>query len=323
MKFLSFGLAVALSLATGCSGGNAKPPATVLSQTGRQSVLIEGVSIVYHVHGSGPVVFAHPGGPGAEWSYLRMPEVEKVATVVYIEPMGTGASGNLSDPNGYTFARYAAFVDGVRAHLGVDRFVLLGHSHGGFVAQTYALAHPEHLRGLILYDTSPTTGTEWQKDVESNLKWFEHEPWFDEAKAGLAQETSVKTDDEMTAVFRREMPLYFADWTGRQKEYEPLRAHVRFAVAPTKSGVDPSAPADVGVTNLFDVRSRLGEIKVPTLVLVGTKDFVCSRKWSNVLHEGIKGSQLVVFEKSGHMGHIEEPRAHASAIAEFLAPLTP
>ena len=65
----------------------------------------------------------------------------------------------------------------------------------------------------------------------------------------------------------------------------------------------------------------LGEIKVPTLVLVGTKDFVCSKKWANVLHDGIHDSQLVVFEKSGHMAHLEEPQSHAHAIAEFLAPL--
>jgi pimeloyl-ACP methyl ester carboxylesterase len=38
--------------------------------------------------------------------------------------------------------------------LGQDRVHVLGHSHGGFVAQQYALDHPDRIAGLVLYDTS-------------------------------------------------------------------------------------------------------------------------------------------------------------------------
>ncbi|HWL84634.1 MAG TPA: alpha/beta fold hydrolase [Polyangiaceae bacterium] len=315
-------IVTAFALGAGCAGTKPPAPATAADLApGAHTVTVDGTPIVYHVVGSGPVMLAHPGGPGVEWSYLRMPEVEKVATVVYIEPVGSGASGRLSDPNGYTQERYVIGIEGVRAHLGLDKIVLLGHSHGGFVAQSYALAHPEHLRGLILSDTSPTTGPEWQKDVESNLKWFEHEPWFAEASAGLAAETSAKTDEEATAVFKREIPLYFAEWTRRSKEFEPLREQVRIAVAPGKSGVDPSTPADVGVANPFDVQARLGAIKMPTLILVGAKDFICSEKWARRMHDGIPGSRLVVLAHSGHMSHIEEPQAYAGAVGDFLGTL--
>jgi proline iminopeptidase len=288
-----------------------------------QRVVIDGVGIAFHVFGTGPVVFAHPGGPGVEWSYLRMPGLEQRATVVYLEPFGTGNSGNLEDPDGYTIDNYVKVIDAVRSYLGVNRIVLLGHSHGGFVAQAYALAHPDHLRGLILYDTSPSTGPEWQQDVEANLKWFAREPWFAEASAALAAETSAKTDAEATAVFRRELPLYFADWTGRSREFEPLRSQVRVSVAPGKSGSDPSSPAEVGVAPPFDVRSRLHEIATPTLILVGTKDFVCSAKMAAVLHDGIPGSRLVTLAHSGHMGHVEQPRELVGAIGDFLAGLPP
>jgi proline iminopeptidase len=285
---------------------------------GEHRVPIDGVEIVYHVFGKGPVILAHAGGPGAKWNILRMPLVEKFATVVYIEPVGTGASGGLSNPNGYTIDRYVADVEGLRARLGLDAFVLLGHSHGGFVAQAYALAHPERLRGLILYDTTPTTGPEWQKDVEANLAWFENEPWFVEAKLGLAEETSATTDDEMTAIFLREMPLYFADWTSRWKEFAAYRASIRFSVAPSKAVTDPSSPSQVGVAPVFEVRGRLGEIKVPTLVLSGTKDFVCSQTFGRMLHDGIPQSRLVLLSHSGHMGHVEEAQVFAGTIHEYL-----
>jgi proline iminopeptidase len=267
------------------------------------------------------VIIAHPGGPGSEWSYLRMREVEAFATVVYIEPVGTGASGRLADPRGYTTDRYVSDVEGLRAHLGLEKVILLGHSHGGFVAQAYALAHPEHLRGLILFDTTPTTGPKWQHNVEANLKWFKREPWFEDATAALAEETAATTDDEMTEIFRRELPLYFADWTRRASEFESYRASVRLTVAPSRSVTDPSSPNQVGVAPVFDVRDKLGAIHVPTLVIAGKKDFVCSRQFGRLLHSGIAGSRLVTLRHSGHMGHVEEPEAFAKAIREFLKTL--
>ena len=288
---------------------------------GAHQITVAGSRIDYHVAGSGPVVFVHPGGPGIEWSFVRMPRLEKFATAVYIEPIGTGASGRLADPHGYTFERYVGDVEGIRAHLGLPTFVFLGHSHGGFVAQSYALAHPEHLRGLILYDTSPTTGIEWQKDVASNLQWYEKEPWFQEATQALAQETSAKTDAEITKIFRREMPLYFAEWTRRAKEYEPYRRDVRLTIAPSKTTSDSTAPNEVGVAPVFEVRGRLRAITAPTLVIVGKHDFVTSEKFGRMLHEGIPGSRLLLLEHSGHMGHLEEPEAFSKGIQDFLKTL--
>ena len=294
--------------------------ATPLS-VGDHRAAVGGATIVYHVFGKGPVVMVHPGGPGIEWHFVRMPLLEKYATVVYIEPVGTGASTRLKDPRGYTIDRYVEGVEGVRAHLDVPTFVLLGHSHGGFVAQAYALAHPEHLRGLILYDTSPTTGPEWEKDVESNVAWFKDEPWFAEAKDGLAHETSARTDEEMTTIFRHEFPLYFAEWTKREKEFEPYRQAVEIAVAPGQATTDSTASSAVGVAPVFDVRKRLGEIHTPTLVIVGKRDFVTSTRWAGMLHAGIPGSRLLLLEHSGHMGHIEEPDAFTQGIRFFLKTL--
>jgi len=288
---------------------------------GDHRAAFHGATIAYHVFGSGPVVMVHPGGPGIEWSFVRMPRLEKFATVVYIEPIGTGASTRLQNSNGYTMDRYVSDAEGLRAHLGLERFVLLGHSHGGFVAQAYALAHPEHLRGLILYDTSPTTGPEWQKDVESNLQWFKDEPWFAEAKDGLAHETSANTDEEMTEVFRHEFPLYFAEWTKRAKEFEPYRASVRIAAAPGKATTDSSASSAVGVAPVFDVSDRLGMIRTPTLVIVGKRDFVTSEKFAHKIHEGIPGSRLLILEHSGHCGHLEEPAKFTAGIRTFLKSL--
>ena len=56
----------------------------------------------------------------------------------------------------------------------------------------------------------------------------------------------------------------------------------------------------------FLVRDRLNTIHVPTLVLVGRHDFICSPVQAQIIHEGISGSQLAVFEKSGHFPWLEQ-----------------
>src|SRR5262249_12505521 len=141
------------------------------------------------------------------------------------------------------------------------------------------------------------------------------------AQDGLAHETSAKTDEEMTAVFRHEFPLYFAEWTKRSKEFEPYRQSVEIAVAPGQATTDSTAKSSVGVAPAFDVRSRLGEIHAPRLVTWGTRDSVTSTKWADMLPAGIPGSRLLLLQHSGHMGHIEEPEAFTQGIRSFLKSL--
>jgi proline iminopeptidase len=126
---------------------------------GPREITIDGVRQRYHVAGTGPVCVIHSGGPGIAWEYLRMPALEAKLTTVYVEPIGTGQSGRLPvHPHGYTFDRYARFLHGLIAHLDVPKVYLLGHSHGGLVAQRYALTYPGRLAGMILYSSAPSGG---------------------------------------------------------------------------------------------------------------------------------------------------------------------
>jgi pimeloyl-ACP methyl ester carboxylesterase len=137
---------------------------------GARTAIIDGLEQRYHVAGRGPLCIVHPGGPGAGWEYLRMPAVEEYLTTVYVEPIGTGASGTLSDARAYTLERYVHFAQELLALHGKAFF--LGHSHGGFVAQRLALAQPEELAGLILYATAPAGGAELWAEAARNLARF-------------------------------------------------------------------------------------------------------------------------------------------------------
>ena len=68
----------------------------------------------------------------------------------------------------------------------------------------------------------------------------------------------------------------------------------------------------------YDVRQKLGQIDVPTLVVVGRHDVLCTVAEAEEIHRGIKGSQLVVFEKSGHSPPRDEPEAFRDVLRAFL-----
>ena len=326
VRLLSRAILVSALFAASCSPAKSPTPGVENEHLesrlapGQHTAVIDGVSIAYHVFGKGPVVMAHPGGPGGGWSYLRMPEVEKLATVVYVEPIGTGASGRLPNPADYSRERDASNVEGLRVHLGIEKLVLLGHSYGGFVALEYALTYPDHLRGLILYDTSPTTGPDFDKDVESNKAWFKNESWYADATSALDEMDSADTDEKVTTIFRRAVPLYVANWTGRHKEFEASVPPIQLYVERSHRQKANTPQIDLK-GKLYDVRPRLGEIKASTLIVVGARDFICSEKMANVEHQGIPGSHLVVLQNTGHIAHIETPHEFVQAIGEFLGQL--
>lgn len=282
---------------------------------GTHTVEVDGVVQRYHVHGTGPVCVAHSGGPGIFWEYLRMPALERHLTVVYPEPIGTGASDRLpSHPHGYTRPRYSRFLGALIEHLGVPEVHLLGHSHGGFVVQYHALHFPERVAGVILYESAPVTGPEHGAEamrlVQSFAERHADHPELPGVLAAFQAIPTISDDATMTAVARGLIPSYFADYWGREEEFAPLRASV---TATHISGLDENlAP------NVIDDRADLGSLTVPTLVVVGRHDVICGVRWAEELHGLIPGSELLILENSGHFGHIEEPAAFSRAVTRFV-----
>jgi pimeloyl-ACP methyl ester carboxylesterase len=75
----------------------------------------------------------------------------------------------------------------------------------------------------------------------------------------------------------------------------------------------------VGKVNLenWDIKARLNEIGVPTLITCGRFDF-CTPNQAEIIHNGIQGSELVIFEESSHYAHIEETDGYLAVLNEFL-----
>jgi pimeloyl-ACP methyl ester carboxylesterase len=230
-------------------------------------------------------------------------------TCVYVEPVGTGESGRLpGHPDGYSVDRYAGFVGALLDHLDAPRVFLLGHSHGGFVAQRYAIAHPDRLAGLVLYDTAPAVGAELMAEAARNIEGFVRR-YADrpEAKEVLAawQGLATDTDEAYTASMRGLLPAYFAD-SRTVDGFAAVRANLRAWTVTSDEGP-------------WSHHEALATLPTPTLVLVGRWDFICGPRWAHELHTAIPGAELVEFEHSGHMAHLEEPERFARVVTDFAA----
>jgi proline iminopeptidase len=75
---------------------------------------------------------------------------------------------------------------------------------------------------------------------------------------------------------------------------------------------------DGGELARWDVRPRLREVMVPTLIIAGRHDGTTGGS-ERVLHEGIAGSELVFFDESSHYPFAEEPRLFTAVLEDFLA----
>jgi pimeloyl-ACP methyl ester carboxylesterase len=246
---------------------------------------------------------------------MRAPELEKHLTMVYLEPIGTGASSRLAThPHGYTRAVYSGHLAALIEHLGVPRVHLLGHSHGGFVAQYHAVAHPEQLASMVLYDSSPVTGPEFGAEIGRALgetaARHAGKPGLEEALAAFAQIPTIADDEAQLRVARGIIPVYLADYWAD----EPRWAGMQDALDATYiSGLDEN-----GVPDVVEDREALAEVEVPTLVVAGRFDPICGVRWAEELHKLIEGSTLLILESSGHFGHLEEPELFAREVAAFV-----
>jgi pimeloyl-ACP methyl ester carboxylesterase len=102
--------------------------------------------------GSGEPMILINGGPGGTHHYFHpwFSRAKEYARVIYYDQRGTGLSDFTPGTNGYSVEQAVADLERIRTALGIDQWVLLGYSYGGFLAQYYATLHPEHVSGLIL-----------------------------------------------------------------------------------------------------------------------------------------------------------------------------
>ncbi|HZT45840.1 MAG TPA: alpha/beta hydrolase [Gaiellaceae bacterium] len=255
----------------------------------------DGRTLAYRREGSGPALVCHPGGPGFSSRYLGdLAGLGERFTLILLDPRGTGGSERPADPRAYTTEDYVADLDELREHLGLDRMLLLGHSHGGVVAAAYAAAHPGRVEKLILASTLARFADEHQQAMRRAMEARAAEPWYEDAREALEREQAgdFADDSELQDLVAREMPFYFARYGPEERRFVEWLGEER----PNKDALDLF---NTQILDAFDLRPDLPRITAPTLVITGELDFItgptCAADFA-----AIPTQRTVLIEGCGH-----------------------
>ena len=254
-----------------------------------------------HTLGRGATVFVCPpawGIPGEMAVNVLRPHGD-LARFFTFDPSGTGESTALRAKEDLSSRGVANDVTGMLLRLKVRPAAIFGHSHGGLVALRVALNHPELVRRIVLVSTTAGDGSQ--------------DPWGWRRVLGRPLIVGgAPTRDEVLRTSK-------AIWAGSLAD--PARAGAIFGALPDKKwlvSVERLA-ALPKESNGLDLREKLDHIRAPTLILQGAKDPIVPVEAAEVLRQRLVGSELVVFENSGHFPMLEEPTKFRNVVAEFLA----
>jgi proline iminopeptidase len=279
--------------------------------------LADGRKLSWQEAGSGDPLLCHPGGPGGSAHYFGgLPELARERTVLLLDPRGTGNSDRPSNPRAYDLTDYAADVEAVREHLRLDHLDVLGHSHGGFVAMTWAALQPERVGRLVLSNTAPRFTDEIRRARSAAVAVYSDEPWFADAVAALEDHRAGRYGDdaELAALLERELPFYFPRWC---EEEQAVGARLLGA-----GGLNSDALRHFNehVAAVMDLRSSLARVSAPALVITGELDPL-GEETARELASALPEAAVVVLPGAGHFIFSEAANreAWAGAILDFLA----
>ena len=269
---------------------------------------INGTNLHFTIRGSGPALIAHYGGPGLDargWGDLA--NIHHHATVITLHPRGSGLSDSPSS-GAYGLSDYASDLETLRQLLGIDRPTIMGWSHGGLVAQEYAVTYPQHVLGLILIDTCAHFGR-LPESFEPALQRYRKKPWYAESLAAFQNEDPI--DRRPSLDFIKGFKFYFKDLNQRAETY----LH-QIEDLPVNSA--PMTAFGANEWQTFDFRQRLSKVNSKALVIVGRYDFLFSTRMAEELTRALPSAVLEIFEDSGHVVFVEQPDRFNQVVGNFI-----
>jgi 3-oxoadipate enol-lactonase len=202
--------------------------------------------------------------------------------------------GQTSAPVGpYDFATLSRDVVGLLDYLGIARAGFVGVSMGGMAGQHLALDHADRFYSFMLVSTTSRI----PEDVRGM--------WVDRVTVAREKGMASQVEPAMArwvAEHRRKSDPKLTARLSKMIETTPLEGYAGWCAAIGK----------------LDVTARLPAIKAPVLVVVGDEDVATPPAAARVIHEQIKGSQLVIMPGVSHQLHVETPEPFHEIAARFL-----
>ena len=240
-----------------------------------------------------PVVFLHGiGGAARAWRGQIAAFGDRYRALAWDMP-GYGGSAPLAAVSIVTLAD--ALQDFLQA-VGATKPILVGHSIGGMIVQQWLTTHSQAATAVVLAQTSPAFGKadgDWQKS-------------FIEARLGPLDRGATMA--ELAPALVREL-------VGDNPDPDGLELARTCMAGVPEASYRASMLALLG----FDQRSALKDIKVPTLVLSGSRDNNAPAPMMAKMASYIPGASYVELDGAGHLVNLEQPAAFNAALDQFLS----
>ncbi|MGZ3835653.1 MAG: alpha/beta fold hydrolase [Flavisolibacter sp.] len=269
------------------------------------------------VSGKGyPCMFV-PGGPGGGYiSFKKLggSALEKNLTMIYMDPRGSGSAQNAAN---YSLDRILQDMDEVRAKLHIQKMYLLSHSFGGIILINYARKYPQHVKGLILVNSTLHIFDE--ASVEEQIEYGYHLLGKDTIIQPQPQDSLIKS----LATLRPKMSKkhlgykFLTDSISTVIQLDKLDSvYPRtndFAYAILAHVID-SNKKTLYPEYFKDYRPLSAKITAPTLVITGTHDHAVG---INHYKQFKFPHQKTVRIDGGHLLYYERNKEFIRAVNEF------
>jgi proline iminopeptidase len=274
-------------------------------------VAIDGATLRVVEEGTGTPVLVPSGAGITFYQNTFSARLLRDLRLIYIEMRGTG--GSTGTVAGCTFASLADDVDQVRAAIGLDRAIVMGHSNHGCIALEHALRHPEHCAATLSVASGPdfshtfSTGqARWDLEASAEQKaaLARRQAEFEAIdKRGLnADETSIRN-------YQAVAPLVFRDLNVDAKS---LWGEIPRGAGEYMQRVIIQQGAE------WNLVPELPKIAAPVLAICGRYDYVCPVElWVNSI-DRLPAGRLEIFEHSAHNPQYEERDRFDTTVLEFV-----
>ena len=263
-------------------------------------VSVDGVNIFYEVTGEGfPLIWAHEfAGDYRSWDAQVKYFSHRYQVITY-NARGYPPSDVPLDIEAYSQEQAVRDAYSVLRHLGINQAYVGGLSMGGATALHFGLDHPEMARALIVAAAgSGSVDPEvWRQEAEATARRFESE--------GMERVSEDYAIGPARLQLQRKDPKGWAQFKGELAEHSSAGAALTFR------GVQLRRPS------IFDVESRLRQLHVPTLVMIGDEDEPCVDP-AVFMKRNIPSAGLAVLPKCGHTINLEEPDLFNRTVQDFL-----
>ncbi len=263
------------------------------------TITVNGIRVHYQRlgdHGP-PIVFLH--GWASSWRIWERTARQLAARRYRCYALDLPGFGDSDKPpdGWYTIPNFTALVRGFCRACGLERAIVAGHSMGGMIALNLALRSPGAVGGLILADV-PIGGSR-----SLLLRLVPDWPLAQRVFAGW-QNWGRPTALSYLTIYH---DVRAVDGVALQRNFEDVSRASPTAVL--------SSLRAIGHT---DLRPRLGDVGVPTLVVAGANDLLVPVRQARLLCEELRNARLHILPRTGHLPMDERPEEFDRLVSEFL-----